>query len=245
LQLAVEADVSSRHVSFMETGRSKPSRQMVVQIAEVLEVPLRERNALLQAAGFAPLYRQSDLDGSELASVRQSLEFLLERHNPYPAVVVDRHWNLLLQNRASSQILPKFVESPAALVAPVNVMQLLFRADGLQPSVANWVELSSAMIGRLQREAAADPGDHETRALLEEALTAEGVDENSHVPDLGSMTPATAEMRLQRGDLTLGLFSAITTLGTPFDITLQELRLETFFPVDAASEDVVRSLTSE
>jgi hypothetical protein len=218
---------------------------MVVQIAEVLEVPLRERNALLQAAGFAPLYRQSDLDGSELASVRQSLEFLLERHNPYPAVVVDRHWNLLLQNRASSQILPKFVESPAALAAPVNVMRLLFRADGLQPSVVNWVELSSAMIGRLQREAAADPGDQETRALLEEALTAEGVDENSRVPDLASMTPATAEMRLQRGEFTLALFSAITTLGTPFDITLQELRLETFFPVDAASEAVVRSLTGE
>lgn len=241
LQLAVDADVSSRHVSFMETGRSKPSRQMVVRIAEVLEVPLRERNTLLQAAGFAPLYRQSDLGGEELASVRQSLEFLLERHNPYPAIVVDRHWGLLLQNRASAQLLPRFVKSPAAFAAPINVMKLLFRADGMRPFVVNWEELSSAMIQRIHREAALDPFDQAAQDLLAEALES-GVPTSAQFPDPTAGTPVTAEMRLKRDDLELGLFSAITTLGTPFDITLQELRMETFFPVDAASEQTLREL---
>ena len=242
LQLALEADVSSRHVSFMETGRSQPSRQMVVQIAEALEVPLRERNTLLQSAGFAPQYRESALDSEELASVRQSLEFLLERHNPYPAVVVDRHWNVVLQNRASLQLLPRFVETPAALAPPVNVMRLLFRNDGIRPFVVNWDELSSAMIQRLHRESAFDPGDNEAAALLAEVLIAVGRSCDSRLPNLIGENPVTAEMRLRRGNLELGLFSAITTLGTPFDITLQELRMETFFPVDTASENVVRSL---
>jgi len=242
LEFAARANISSRHVSFMETGRSKPSRQMVVQIAEVLDVPLRERNVLLHAAGFAPTYREGNLDSTELASVRQSLEFLLERHNPYPAIVADRHWNLLLQNDASSQLLSKFVESPSALVAPLNVMRLLFGPDGIRPFVVNWDELSSAMIQRLRREAAVDPSDTETRALLDEALGCHGVASRSQLPDPSAGSPPAVEMQLRRGDLELRLFSAITTLGTPLDITLQELRLETFFPADDASQKVVRAL---
>lgn len=242
LQLATRAEVSARHVSFIETGRSKPSRQMVVQIADVLDVPLRERNVLLHAAGFAPAYRESDWESDELSAVRRSLEFLLERHNPYPAVVVDRHWNLLLQNRASSTLLAGFVESPAALAAPTNVMQLLFRPDGIRPFIVNWEEIASAMIERLRREAALDPGDEQTQALLAHALDSGDEAARRPAPDRTVNSPVIVEMHLRRGDVELRLFSAITTLGTPLDITLQELRLETFFPADDASAAVVRSL---
>ncbi|REK10765.1 MAG: XRE family transcriptional regulator [Planctomycetota bacterium] len=242
LQLAMAANVSSRHVSFLETGRSKPSRQMVMQIAEVLDVPLRERNALLDAAGFAPAYRASNLDSEHLATVRHSLEFLLERHDPYPAVVVDRHWNLLLQNRASQQLLRRFVLSAESLVAPLNVMHVLFREDGMRPFVVNWNELTAAMVSRLQREANSDPADAQCQQLLSMALEACGGAGRTPQMEFAADSPAMLEMRLRRDDVELGLFSTITTLGTPLDVTLQELRLETFFPTDDASEQVIKSL---
>lgn len=242
LECALEAEVSARHLSFVETGRSRPGRDMVMRLAEVLDLPLRDRNALLHAAGFAPVYRETGLDDPELAPVRAAIEFLLERHDPYPAVLVDRHWNQLLGNRSAMTVLPRFVRSPEVLAPPINVMSLLFDPRGVRDFVVNWEELAGVLIQRLHREAAHDPGDQRMQALLDEALSAEGVPEDWRTPDLGADHPIMIEMRVRRDDLELGLYSAITTLGTPLDITLQELRLETFLPADVASDRLLRDL---
>ena len=156
--------------------------------------------------------------------------------------MVDRHWDLLLQNRAALQLMSRFVESPAALEAPLNVMRLLFRGDGFRPHVINWDDLSTAMIQRLRREAAVDPADSKAQALLSAALEAGDHGGNSAVAELSAASPPTVEMHLRRDGIELRLFSAITTLGTPLDVTLQELRLETFFPADQASENAIRKL---
>jgi transcriptional regulator with XRE-family HTH domain len=238
LDLAGEAEVSARHISFLETGRAQPSRDMVMRLADVLDVPLRERNALLQAAGFAAGYRQTELSAPELAAVRRSLEFLLERHAPYPAVLVDRHWNLRLANRPAMVLLPRFVDA-AALQPPINVVRLLFRADGFRPHVVNWDEVAASLVDRLHREATLAATDPEARALLDEAL-ATGAKADPRAAPAQPIIP----IHLRRGDLELRIFSAITTLGTPADVTLQELRLETFFPADEASDAALRKLVA-
>ena len=170
LDVAVAAGVSSRHLSFLETGRlSQPSREMVIVLADVLDVPLRERNALLDAAGFAHRYRETGLDAPEMAPVRRSLEFLLARHEPYPAIVCNRRWDVMLNNAAALRMIALFVAPDArALAPPVNVMRLLFAADGLRAHVVNWRELASVMVQRLHREALAH-GDDDARALLDRA----------------------------------------------------------------------------
>lgn len=242
LDLALEAQVSARHLSFVETGRSRPSRDMVLRFAEVLDLPLRERNAMLNAAGYASVFSEAGLDAEEMAAVRRSLEFLLERHEPHPAVVLDRHWTAQLRNRAAGAVLAHFVASPDILSAPLNLVRLLFSPGGVRPSIVNWRELAGAMIQRLHREAALDPSDQELAALLDEALAAGDVPADWRAHDHAARPPVLLEMRLRRGDLELGLFSAITTLGTPLDVTLQGLRLETFFPVDEDSARTLRAL---
>lgn len=241
LDLATEAGVSARHLSFLENGRARPSREMVLLLAEVMAVPLREQNALLQAAGFAAAYGETDLDAPEMAAVRASIRFLLDRHEPYPAVLLDRHWNVVMTNRGGTALLSGFVLSPAALQPPVNVMRLLFRPDGARSFIVNWDELAAAMIQRLHREAALAARDDRAHALLAEALAAD-VPADWRTPRLGADQPVLVPMRLARDGLEVALFSAITTLGTPLDVTLQELRLETFFPADDESEAALRAL---
>ena len=236
LDLAAEAEISSRHLSFLETGRAQPSRDMVLRLAEVLDVPLRERNPLLAAAGFAPMYRETDLGSPALATVRKSIEFLLERHNPYPAVLVDRHWNLKLQNRGATIALGVFAD---VITPPINVMRAMF--VGMRPFITNWDEIAPVMIQRLHREALA-AGDARSRALLDEILKMEGIPAEWRVADLDHETPVIVPLCVRRGDLELKLFSTVTTLGTPLDITLQELRLETFFPADEATDERLREL---
>jgi len=238
LDLAAEAEISSRHLSFLETGRAQPSRDMVLRLAEVLDVPLRERNPLLAAAGFAPMYRETDLGSPQLAAVRKSIEFLLERHNPYPAVLVDRHWNLRLQNRAATMALGMFAD---VVTPPINVMRELFA--GMRPFVANWDEIAPVMLQRVHREALAN-GDPGSRALLDAILAMDGIPAEWRVPDLDHEPPVIVPLCLRRGDLELKLFSTVTTLGTPLDITLQELRLETFFPADDATDQKLRALAA-
>ena len=242
LDVALEARVSSRHVSFVETGRSAPSREMVLLLADVLEVPLRERNTLLMAAGYAPVYRETDLDAPELCVIRRSLEFVLEHHNPYPSILVDRHWNILLQNAASIRLFPRFIADRAALKTPLNSIRLLFDAKGLRPYILNWEEIAAAMIQRLHRDLAAAPNDEECRTLRDELLATEGVPPDWRLPDYGREHPVILSMRLKKEDLCLNLFSAITTMDTPLDVTLQELRVDTFLPADEETERTVRAL---
>ena len=243
LDLALEADVSTKHVSFVETGRAQPSRDMVLHLADALEVPLRERNELLRAAGFAEAYAERALDDPELEPILRSIDQLLERMNPLPAILVDRHWNVRRQNRAALSVLGHFVD-PTKIKPPLNAVRMVFEASGLRPWIANWREVGAVLIQRLHREALALPGDATAGELLEEALSLPDLPRDWRVPaprPLDVVVP----IHLRRDELELRLFSALTTLGTPQDVTLQELRLETFLPADAASEATLHQLVAD
>jgi transcriptional regulator with XRE-family HTH domain len=242
LDLAMEAEVSARHLSFIETGRSQPSREMVLQLAEVLEVPLRERNTLLRAAGYADLYRETNLNAPEMASVRQALAFLLDRHEPYGAFVLDREFNVLLSNRAAMNVMSRFLDAPP--VPPVNLMKLLFDPSGARRYVENWEQVAQVQVQRLHREALASEPGSPVRALLSSLLASPEVPRSFRQPDLASEPSPLVPLTLRRGDLRLSLFSTIACIGTPLDVTLHELRIETFFPADRATDDALRALAA-
>ncbi len=241
LKLALDADVSSRHLSFIENGRSTPSRDMVLRIAEALDVPLRERNRFLNAAGYASVYRQSTIDDEELEPALNALRFMLERHEPYPAFVVDRMWNLLLANNASRALLKACgVEHEPSAAAPPNMMRLVLHPDGLKSRLENWHEVAEALLVRARQEAAAAFGDDPLKVLLREIETYPGVGELlsqlDRVPRSAPVIPLVLNLDGQR----LSWFTVIATFGTPQDVTLQEIRLETLAPADAATERFAR-----
>jgi transcriptional regulator with XRE-family HTH domain len=238
LELSLATGVSTRHLSFLETGRSQPSRQMVLTLAEHLRVPLRERNPLLTAAGFAPLFARRPLDAPELEPVQWAVARILEGHEPYPAVVVDRVWNVVSMNRAASLLA---TDVDADLLAPVpNVYRLSLHPGGLAPRIANLAEFAAHLLRQLRHDAevSADP---DLAALLGEVES---------YPDIRSL-PRTAvpkaghvvvPMRLRHPAGELALFTAITTFGTPVDVTVAELALELFFPADAVTASRLRRL---
>lgn len=243
LALATEADTSTRHLSFLETGRSRPSREMVLRLAEALDVPLRERNALLAAAGFAALYRESALDAPGLEPVSRVLGFLLESHDPFPAYLVDREWNVLRANRAAALAFGRFAgEAPVWRETPPNLLRLTVHPDGLRPWILNWDEVATWLATRLQRELAYAGHDPELAERVDAVLALAGLPDGAPAPDPETPSRPVLPLHLKRDDLELRLFSAITTLGTPQDVTLQELRIESFFPADAASEERLRAL---
>ncbi|MET0903968.1 MAG: helix-turn-helix transcriptional regulator [Acidimicrobiales bacterium] len=239
LDLSNEAAVSARHLSFVETGRSKPSRELVLHLAEHLDVPLRERNALLMAAGYAPVYRERSLEDAEMDPVRGALDMILAGHEPYPAVIVDRLWNLVAANTAALSLFATGV-APQLLEPPVNVIRLGVHPDGLAPRTRNLAEFSEHLLLRLQRQLAVLP-DAELQALYDEVLTYPGV--TSHSPVVAD--PATllfVPMQLAADDgRELSMFSTLATFGTALDITLAELSIESFFPADAATEAYFKS----
>jgi transcriptional regulator with XRE-family HTH domain len=228
LDLALEAGVSARHVSFVETGRSRPSAEMVVQLAEHLEVPLRDRNALLLAAGYAPAYAQRDLDEPEMGPVREAIDRLLRGHEPYPAVVVDRHWGLVAANRA----VPLLIAGATAHLTepPVNVLRLSLHPEGMAPRIVNLGEWRAHLLDRLGRQAVVS-GDPALFALHEELAGYPG-GEPGHVPDLEAGAIAVPLRLLVDGD-ELAFISTATTFGTATDVTVSELAIESFFPADA------------
>jgi transcriptional regulator with XRE-family HTH domain len=240
LDLAVVSEVSQRHISFLESGRSQPSREMVLRLATVLDVPLRDQNLMLSTAGFAALYSERDLEAADMAPVRQALDFMLQQQQPYPALVVDRHWNLWLQNAAAAQLIGEFVD--LAALPPdlwrdrgLNMMRLMFHPAGLRPWVANWSETASHLIQRLHREALGDAQADESRQLLSELLQAHDLPKRWSLPDWQAHPVPLLTLHLRKGKLDLHLFSTIATLGTAHDITLQELRIECLFPADDVS----------
>lgn len=243
LDLAVEAEVSSKHVSFLETGRSTPSRQMVLRLADVLDVPLRHRNTLLQAAGFSPRYRERDLEDEALEPIRASIEKLLERHDPFPTVLTDRHWFIKLSNRGAARLLARLV-APHQLEPPLNSVRLLLDPHGLRPWVVNWEEVAGAMIQRLHREIAVNGGDPAAVALLEEVLASPGIPSDSRFADLGSDLAVIVPLHIRKEDLELRFFSAITTLGTALDVTLHEMVIETFLPADDETDRAMHELAA-
>lgn len=242
LALAMEAEISSRHVSFMETGRSRPSREMVILLAEVLDIPPRARNDLLAAAGYAPIYRESDLDAPEMAQFRRALDFILLQQEPYPALVFDRYWNILLANEGTGRFMDVFMDvvEVEALGAP-NGMRLIIHPEGLRPYIVNWESTAAALIQWLHRDLlrSADTG---MRLLLEELLAYPGVPRNWRTLDLDAPTAPFLAIEMRKGDVHLSFFTTLTTLGTPYDITLHELRIESFFPADDSTDAALRRL---
>jgi transcriptional regulator with XRE-family HTH domain len=236
LQLAVDAGVSSRHLSFVETGRAQASREMVLLLARVLDVPLRDRNDLLVAAGYAPIYRATALDAPALGQVRRALDFILRQQEPYPAIVLDRHWNILLANAATGRLVDALLDPAVVGELGGNAMRLMFHPRGFRPHIVNWEATAAALIQWLHRDALSGHADPETRRLLDEMLAYPGVPARWRTLDLDVSTAPFLPLEFRKGDLLLRYFTTLTSLGTPHDITLQELRIESYFPADEATE---------
>jgi len=248
LDLALEAGVSQRHVSFLESGRSQPSRPMILQLAEALELPLRERNVLLDSAGFAALYEHRALAGSAMQPVRDALEMQLRHHEPYPALVVDRDWNLLMANTALHQLFSFLgdVQKVWAETNPdggKNVMRLTMHPAGLRSYCQNWDELAPAMLQRVRRDAKLT-GSPVLTQLLEELQADPDLRPHWNRPIVDIAPQPVYAMTLGAGDMSVSLFSMISTFGTPQDITTDELRIELFFPADDDSAERLRALSS-
>jgi transcriptional regulator with XRE-family HTH domain len=228
LDLAAVAEVSTRHLSFLETGRANPSRRMVLLLAEQLELPLRERNVLLHAAGFVPAYPRRSLEATEMAPVREAVNQVLRGHEPYPAIAVDRYWNILAMNTAAGL----FAEDvdPELLGPPPNAYRLSLHPQGLAPRIVNLDEVGHHLLGRLRHDAAVT-ADPELAALLREVETYPTVRGLRQTAADARWVVVPVRLRHPRGEL--ALFTTVTTFGTPADVTVDELALETFFPADA------------
>jgi len=242
LALALDAEVSTRHISFLETGRARPSREMLLRLTERLEVPLRERNTLLLAAGFAPAYPERDLDHPALESARAVVDRVLIGHEPFPALAVDRYWTLIAANR----VVPPLLSGVASelLQPPINVLRLSLHPDGLAPRIANLPEWRAHLLARLSRQvdSTADSGLAELLRELE------------HYPGLGSpgsdaananqsLTSIAVPLRLQTEHGLLSFLSTTMVFGTPVDVTVSELAIEAFFPGDTVTDDLLQRLT--
>jgi transcriptional regulator with XRE-family HTH domain len=238
LGLAEAAETTQRHVSFLESGRAAPSREMILRLAAALDLPLRQQNALFLAAGYAPAWRESDLSAPELARVDSALGYMLAQQEPYPAFVLDRRWTILRANAGAAR-LGEFLTgpspaAPATSAEPVNLAVALVSPDGLRPFIENWEEVALYFLRGVQADALAD-GTPETAALLTRLLAVPGAPALSRVlPPDETQAPVLA-IHFRRGETSLRLFTTIATLGTPHDVTLQEIRIECFFPVDDAT----------
>ena len=230
MALSLDSEISTRHLSFVETGRSKPSRETVVRLAETLEVPLRERNALLLAAGYAPVYPRRPLDSEEMAPVREALDRFLSAHEPYPALVVDRSHDIVAANGALAKVTAGC--APHLLEPPANAVRIALHPEGMAPHTLNLPEWSAHLLARLRREAAIT-GDQELESLRAEVEAYPGV-ETAELAGADRMgADLVVPLRLRDGDGELVFISTIATFGTAIDITLAELAIEAFYPADA------------
>lgn len=245
LDFALEADISQKHLSFLESGRSTPSRDMVLRLAERLEVPLRERNLMLLAAGYAPMFAERSLDDPALKPARDAIDLILKGHDPYPALAIDRHWTLVAANAAVAPLLAG-VSDPGLLAPPVNVLRLSLHPRGLAPAIANLAEWRSHLIDRLRHQIDVTADTVLVRLLGEiAAYPAPALPGSSHgAPsrwdDGGLVVPL--EIATEQG--LLSLISTTTVFGTPVDVTLSEIALESFFPADAATADILHRLAA-
>ena len=241
LELAMDAEISARHVSFLETGRSQPSRDMILRLAERLEVPMRERNVLLVAAGFAPVYPVRSLDDPALEAARKAIDVVLEAQKPYPAFALDRHWNVCASNAALPEM---YAGVDASLMErPVNAMRISLHPQGLAPRIVNLGEWRAHLLARLRQQidVTADPG---LMKLFDElaAYPAPGGAKAARVNVSQEYAGVVVPLRFKTEAGTLSLFSTTTIFGTPVDVTLAELAIESFFPADAATADMLRRI---
>jgi transcriptional regulator with XRE-family HTH domain len=234
LDLALASHVSQRHVSFVESGRSLPSRPMILRLADALDVPFRERNTLLLAAGYAPLYEEADWAAPELAGVNAALDRMLRQQEPYPAIVMDRHWNVIRTNDAAPKLFGRFVDLDR-FARPRNLLRLVFDPDGLRPHLADWEDVARSLIGRLHREAVGGLLDEGAERLLHDLLRYPGVQSGWQRPEASSSLPTVPLGFIHDGAVTR-YFSMICSVAAPQTILTQEFRLECLFPADAESE---------
>lgn len=253
LDLALEAEISTRHLSFMETGRSVPSREMVLRLSERLDIPLRERNALLVAAGYAPVYSERRLDEPAAEPARKAMELVLAGHEPYPALAIDRHWNLVMYNKAVPALLAGV--APELMTPPVNVLRLSLHPHGLAPQIVNYWEWRNHLFARLRQQIAIT-GDEVLESLMSELAGYPPPDNQArrNFPAAGVGGHGTAVSN-EYGDVVVplqfsteaGVLSFIgttTVFGTPVDVTVSELALESFFPADAKTAEILRQLAA-
>jgi transcriptional regulator with XRE-family HTH domain len=243
MDLALEAEISTRHLSFLETGRSQPSREMVLLLSEKLDMPLRERNIMLVSAGFAPVYSERSLDDPALAGMRQAVDLVLRGHDPYPALAVDRHWSLVSANDALVSLIGDV--DPALMKPPVNVLRLSIHPAGLARRIVNFTEWRNHLVARLHKQVDAT-GDARLAALIEELRAYPTPDaaargSKSNHDYAGIVVPL--QLMTEEGVLTL--FSTTTIFGTPVDVTLSELAIEAFFPADPETGLAVRRLAEK
>lgn len=248
LELGLEAKVSAKHISFIETGRSVPSREMIVILSTVLDLPLRERNEMFLAAGYAPIYRETSLNHPQMAHVRQALELILRRQEPFGAMVFDNQWNLIMANRGYLAILSlvlgkesKFMPYTVMTTPRINLVKLLFDPNKWRPYIMNWEDVAKAVLRRLHREAFRE-SDLVAKKLLDSALSYPNVPTKWREPDCDFPQDLIIPLVINIGNQQLRLFSTFTSMGSPQDITLQELHIESFHPADKETEQVVLSL---
>ncbi|OZI33996.1 transcriptional regulator [Bordetella genomosp. 10] len=246
LELSLDTGVSQRHLSFIEIGRSAPSRQMLIDIATALDIPLRDRNTLLLAGGYAPIYQDGAWDGPEMRAIAKALEQMLRRHEPFPALVMDRYWNVLMTNRSAPRFFGRFTDL-SARKPPRNMLHLVFDPAGLRPCIADWPAVARSLMQRVYREAVGRVIDDKTRELLAALMAYPGVE-----PDW--LSPKAADARAAMPVIPLGLvkdgrvlnyFSLVTTVGTPQTVAAQEIRIECMFPADEATEALHAELLGE
>jgi transcriptional regulator with XRE-family HTH domain len=248
LALALQSGVSQRHVSFLESGRARPSRDMVVQLSTALDVPLRQRNAMLLAAGFAPVYRESNLAAPELAPVRQAIERILKQQEPYPAIVVDRLWNLQQGNDAANAFTAFLFEGPPPAPPPgkpFNLLRWLLDPRALRPKLANWEEVAHHLVSTTYAEILADGGEPKALAFIEEVMAYPDVPASFRKMRFEERPQPVLTLDYIVNGKSLSVFTTIATLGTPQDVTLQEVRIECFFPADERSDALFNSLASK
>lgn len=245
LGLALEAGMSQRHLSFIESGRSVPSRQALASIVQSLEVPLRERNAVFLAAGYAPVYSEAPWNAAEMRGITRALDRMLRQHNPYPAMVMDRYWNVLAANESSPRFFGSFIDMPAR-TGPRNMLHLIFDPAGMRPFVVDWETVARSLVQRVYREAIGRVLDEQTQALLDELFAYPGVDASWRLH--GSVGPSPhlpmIPMGFKKNGKVLRYFSLITTVGAPQSIAAQELRIESMFPSDEETEALHERLLS-
>ena len=242
--LAARAGVSAKHLSFVENGKSQPSREIVLALAGALDIPLRERNTLLAAAGFAAVYRASSLDADELASVRRAIDHVLAQQEPFGAVVVDGRWNLLRMNTGATRLFAHFPpRGPDGVAATGNLILGVVHPQALRPYIVNWHDVAGHLVARMHREIAARPGDDEIRQLLARVLAQPDVPTEWRAPAPGRSAAPFITVHLRSPTIEVQLFTMLTSIGTPLDVTAEELHIESYFPADEASEAALRAIT--
>jgi transcriptional regulator with XRE-family HTH domain len=250
LDLAIDTGISQRHISFVESGRSHPSRQTLLEIAQVLDVPLRERNALLLSAGYAPVYSEAAWNSTQMQSVTKALERILRQHDPFPALIMDRYWNVLMANESATRFFNCFIDM-SQRKGPRNMLHLIFDPEGMRPFVEHWDQVAASLIHRVRTEATGRVTDGKTKELMASLLAysdgkiglASGANPNHTAPqDEGHRaigTPPVLPMipiSFRRSEMVLNYFSLVTTVGTPQTVAAQELRIESMFPADEETE---------